>query len=140
MNDITDLLDMTLDDIDDLPEFTILPAGVHRCYLSLAIKDINGNQCIEAELKLIEHLELAGADEELKEGSLSSTIYMLNNEFGLMKFKKMVKPIAENLGVTRLSDVVEQAKDIEVVIVTSQRKDKKDPDKVYLNIKTLEVV
>lgn len=141
MNNINDLLDATLDDLEDLPEFAVLPPGAHRCYASLGIKEINDKQCVELKLKLIEHLELANPAEDsaLPEGSESSMVFMLDNEFGRGNLKKIAKPIAAALGTSSLKDTIEQCKHMEVAVITTQRKDKKDPDRVYLNVKELQV-
>ena len=143
MNMETDnLLDATLDDLEDLPEFAVFPPGAHRCLATLELKEVNDKQCVELVLKLQEHLELANpaADAEMPAGTIASTLFMLDNEFGRGKLKKVAKPIGESLGTGVLRDIIEQCTDIEVAVVTSTRKDKNDPDKLYLNIKEIQVM
>lgn len=140
--DINALLDAKLDDLEDLPEFKPFAAGTHKVLVSLAIKDINDDKAIEMAIKAIETLELANPtkDENIKEGDTTSVLFMLNNEIGRGKLKAIAKPLGASLGVSGLGEVVEQTKDIECLIVSSVRVDKQDPDRLYMNIKTLEVV
>jgi len=145
MNDATDidnLLDATLDDLEDLPSFQPFPAGVHKVLASLNMADINGNQAVELSLKGMETLELVDAANTvaIKEGDSSNTIFMLNNEYGRGNLKKVCAPIGVALGTGVIREVIEQCKDLECVVITSIRTDKNDPDKKYLNIKELQVV
>ena len=141
MTDTNDLLDATLDDLEDLPEFAVFPHGAHRCLANMEIKEVNNKQCVELTLKLQEHLELANpaADAEMPVGTVSSVLFMLDNEFGRGNLKKIAKPLGEALGTGVLREIVEQCTDIEVAVITSTRKDKNDPDKLYLNIKELQI-
>lgn len=139
---IDNLLDATLDDLEDLPEFKAFPPGAHRCQATLAIKEVNDAQCIELSLKGIETLELTEPtkDTPIKAGDISSVLFKLDNEFGRGNLKKVAKPLAEALGTKTTRELVDQVKGVEVVVVTSLRKDKSDPDRHYLNIKELQVV
>ncbi len=141
-DDIDELLDATLDDLEDLPEFKPFSAGAHTATLSLTRKKIGDHPAIEANFILIETLELADSTEEApsKAGDLASAAYFLDNEFGRGKFKELCKPLAAHLGVTKLSEIVEETQQLEVMIVTSIRVDKKDASKKYLNIIELQVV
>lgn len=135
-----DILDAKLDDIDDLPEFAIFPAGAHRARATMEIKEVNGKRAVELSLSLIEHMELADPnDKALPEGSQSSVLYMLDNEYGVGNLKKVAKPFGEALGTQVLKEIIEQVRDIEVAVLTTVRTDKNDPDKKYLGIKELHV-
>jgi hypothetical protein len=141
-DDLDALLDVTLDDLEDLPEFKPFSAGAHTAILSLSRKTIADHPAIEASFKLMETLELSDTNEDnpSKPGDEATTAYFLDNEFGRGKFKKLCKPLAKALGVTKLSEIVEQCQGIEVAIVTNIRVDKNDTSKKYLNIMQLDVV
>lgn len=148
MSETDDLLDATLDDLEDLPEFAVFPAGAHRCLATLSIKEVNDKQAVELELKLIEHLEFAepASDQEMPAGTIASTLFMLDNEFGRGNLKKIAKPLGESLGTGVLRDIIEQTTEMEVAVITSIRRPNKkaiangtDPDARYLNIKELQV-
>ena len=138
---VDDILDGTLDDLDDLPEFKAFAPGVHQVFTTMSIKDIGDNKAVEFAFKMISTIELANPKGiEPKEGDTSSTICMLNNEFGLGALKKLAAPIREALGLEKTSEVIEQCIDIECIIVTGLRVDKKDKDKIYLQVKELQVI
>ena len=141
MSEIDSLLDATLDDLDDLPEFKNFNPGVHRVLASFSIKGINNKDVVELAMKGLETLELANpTDEPIKEGDSSSVIFMLDNEFGVGNFKKIATPIAAALGTTTNRETIEQCKDVECLIVTSLRQDKNDKDRFHLNVKELNVI
>lgn len=140
--DIDSLLDSTLDDLEDLPEFKPFPPGAHRVLASLEIKEVNSKQAVELELKGLETLELAEPtkDTPIKEGDTASVLFMLDNEFGRGNMKKLLAPIGVALGTGNIREVIEQTKGLEVVVVTSYRKNKDDPTSPYMNVKELQVV
>lgn len=132
------ILDANLDDLADLPEFASFPAGVHRCTVSLAKKEINSKPAIEVKLVAIETVELSKPEEDkpVNAGQVSSAAYFLDNEFGQGAFKKLVAPLAASLGVSSLRELLEQAEGTEVEAVTAFRKNKKTGDE-YFDIKKL---
>jgi hypothetical protein len=141
MSDMNDLLDATLDDLEDLPEFKPFAPGAHRVLATMEEKEINGKQAIELSFKMMETLELADPqDEAPKEGDTSNTMFMLDNEYGRGNLKKCGKPFGDALGLTTLREIVEGVKEVECVIITSVRPDKNDPDKKYLQVKEIQVV
>lgn len=136
------LLDATLDDLADLPEFTVLPAGVHKCTIDFETKEVNKHPSIELKIKLVETLELAdpaSTDAPLVPGTESSVLFMMDNGFGQGKFKEVIKPLLAHFGSTKVRDAVEQAKGMEVVLVTKQRINR-DTKIVYMDIVSLHVL
>jgi len=141
MNEINNLLDATLDDLEDLPEFKPFPPGAHQVTASLSLKEINKKQCVELEMKMIETLEVSDSnDAPAKAGDSCSTIFMLDNEYGRGNLKKVATPLGTALDTGILREIIEQAKDIECVVITSLRTDKNDKDKKYIQVKELTVV
>jgi len=135
------LLDETLDDLEDLPEFKPYPAGAHQVLATFSTKEINKSPAIELSFKLIETLEMADSQEAVPEaGATASTMFLLDNEFGRGNLKKCAMPFGEALGLTTIREIVEEVKDVECVILTSVRTDKNDKDKHYLNVKEIQVV
>ena len=145
LNDTTsidDLLDATLDDLEDLPEFKPFPVGAHKVLITLELKEIVNKQAVELNMVAIETLELAhqAQDEPLKQGDSTSLAFFMDNEFGRGALKKVSIPLAEALGTNTIRELIEACKYVECLVVTSLRKDKNDPDKFYTNIKELSVV
>ena len=152
-DDMDDLLDMTLDDIADLPEFRPFTPGGHTATLTLERKKIGDHPAVEANFKLIETIEYSepsdaeydetdpdAVDNRNKPGAESSCAFMLDNEFGLGFLKELCKPLAAHFGVNKLSEIINETKDVEVAIVTKIRTDKKDSSKHYLEVVQLDVI
>ena len=141
MSELDNLLDTTLDDLEDLPSFEPFPPGAHKVSATFEEKDINGKPAIELSFTMIEALELADPQGVApKEGDTANTMFMLDNEFGRGNLKKCASPFGEALNISTLLEIVEQVKGVECVIVTSVRKDKNDPDKKYLQVKEIQVL
>lgn len=138
---IDSLLDCTLDDLADLPEFKNFQEGAHRVTASWGTKDLNGKGYVTLDFKLLETLELAdaNAEQEGKEGDECGTIFDLTNEFGQGKLKKAAAPFLESLGMTKIRELVEGAQDIECVVLTGLRTDKKDASKIYLQLNDIQI-
>lgn len=135
---IDDLLDSTLDDLADLPEFKAFPAGVHKVTINFEKKTVNKHPSVELKMTAIETLELAeSTDTPLEAGTQTAILFALDNEFGQGKFKEALKPLAEHLNVTKLKDIIEQANGMEVTVVTTLRKNKDNPAQSYTGITNL---
>lgn len=145
---IDSILDETLDDLADLPEFKVYPAGAHRVLATFEQKEINSKQAVDLSFKYVEALELAEPETEEnpapKQGDACNTMFMLDNEYGVGNFKKCSKPFSEALNFATGREIIEGVKDVECVILTSVRTvaNKQDPDDVkhYLNVKEIQVV
>ena len=141
MSDLDNLLDATLDDLDDLPSFKPFSPGAHRVLATFGTKEINSKAAVTLDFKLIETLELADPQDAMpKEGDESNTMFMLDNEFGQGNLKKCAAPFSEALGFTTIREIVEGVKEVECIIITSIRPDRNDPDKKYLQVKEIQVV
>lgn len=138
--DINELLDATLDDLADVPAFAILPVGSHIVSSSAELKEVNDKPVVELSFILVEHVELDDPEEALVEGTECNAAFFLATEFGQGNFKEIAIPLGAALGVSKLRDVIEAWQDIEVAVVTTQRADKNDKTKKYMQIKTLTVV
>jgi hypothetical protein len=135
------LLDSTLDDLADLPEFKVFPPGAHKVTIvSMEPKKIGEHPAWEVRFKLVEHMELTNPEEQpMLAGSECSVSYMMDNEFGQGAFKDLCKPLAANTGIGSMRDLKDAVKGTEVMIVTKQRQNK-DKTATYLDVKKLEVI
>ena len=142
MSDITldSMLDVSLDDIADLPEFLVLPAGAYRVTINFEAKKINEHPAVEAKIKVLEVLELSDPSATPPAaGAESSVAYMMDNEFGQGNFKKIVKPLCEHHGIGNIMQAVAASQGMEVMVVTKQRQNK-DKTATYLDITALQVL
>ena len=141
---MNDLLDITLDDLEDLPSFQPFPVGAHKVSASFGMKDIKGKQAVTLDFTLIETIELADttvdADDFPKAGDTSNTMFMLDNEYGRGNLKKCALPFGAALELSSIRDIIEGVKEVECIVLTGLRKDKTDPDKFYLDVKEIQVL
>jgi hypothetical protein len=133
--DLDSILDSSIDDLADLPEFAVFPNGVHRVIINFEQKEVNKHPSIELQMKAIETVELANpaADTPLVAGAESSVLFMLDNEFGQGKFKSIVKVLAAALGTSTIKDTVEAAAGMEVQVVCKVRQNK-DKTQSYTDV------
>ena len=134
------LLDISLDDLADLPEFKVFNPGAHRCTFKMESKAINNHPSVEVKLTLLETVELADASlEPDAAGTESSVAYMLDNEFGQGKFKEILKPLGAHYGMSKFGEIQEASAGAEVLVVTKTRQNK-DKTQTYLEIVSLQVL
>ena len=107
----------------------------------MSMKEVNGHPSVDVACKMIETVELANPTQDTapEAGSEAGTLCMLDNEFGRGNLKLLATPIGAQLGTSSIREVVEGCKDIECVIVTAIKHDKKN-DVNRMNIKELHVV
>lgn len=144
MNDnISSLLDANLDDLADLPEFVVPPAGAYNATIvSIEEKKIGEHPAVEMKFKLMETMELANAtDAPVAPGTETSVSFMLDNEFGVGAMKAALKPLQMATGATTARETMEAAKGMSILLVTKVRSGKgENADKKYLGIHKLEVL
>lgn len=133
--DLDSILDSSIDDLVDLPEFSIYPAGVHSVIIEFETKEVNKHPCVELVMKAVETIELANPaqDAPLEAGAEGTVLFMLDNEFGQGKFKALIKQIAEATGTSTIKEAVEAAKGMEVQVVTKIRQNK-DKTQSYTDV------
>lgn len=126
---IDDLLDSQLDDLEDLPEFKPYPNGAHKCVHTMAIKTGDDKKVyVEGRLKLIEHVELSDPTQVLETGAECTQRYDLSNEFARGQIKLVLSGVSEHFGTGSLRETIEAANNIEVLVITKQRKGKAQKD------------
>lgn len=131
---LNDLLDANLDDLADLPEFGVFPAGVHKVVISWEQKTVNNHPSIELKMKAIETEELSNPeDTPLTAGDEGSVLFMLDNEFGQGKLKQIIKPLAGATGQGQLRGIIEASNGMEVSVVTKVRQNK-DKTQSYTDV------
>jgi len=123
--DLDSILDSSIDDLADLPEFAVYPNGVHRVIINFEKKEVNKHPSVEMKMKALETVELANAgDTPLEAGTEASVLYMLDNEFGQGSFKAIMKTLGEATGAGKISEIMEAAQGMEVQVVCKVRQNK----------------
>lgn len=140
MSTLDNLLDSTLDDLADLPEFVTAPSGAYRVTIELKGKDIAKNPAVELAMKVVETVELTNPEEDkpLIPGTEFSTAFMLNNEYGQGALKEVLKTLQAVAGGNSSREVMENAKGLECLVVMHQKLDKNGT--MRSNLKNLQVV
>ena len=137
---MADLLDGTLDDLADAPEFKPFPAGTHKVTLGITQKKIGSHPAFEVSMTAIETIELSdSSDTPLELGATASVAYMMDVEMGQGNFKKLLKSLAAHFGAKKNSELIADAQGAEVLVVTKQRQNK-DKTQTYTEIVEMQVV
>ena len=131
------LLDSSIDDLADLPEFGVFPSGVHAVTINWESKEVNKHPCMELKMKLRETMELSNPAEDTAPapGMEASCLFMLDNEFGQGNFKSVIKELATATGTSKISEAVEASQGMEVQVVVATKPDKKNPETLRMNVK-----
>jgi len=142
--DIDAMLDGTLDDLADLPEFKPFPVGTHAVVLTIvdktAAKDrVNNHPGFEVKMKAVETLELANSDDTpLVAGAETSVLYLLDNPIGQGSFKKLLASAAEHFGAKSNRELIADLNGATVAVVTRQRQNK-EKTQTYTDIVEMKV-
>ena len=120
--EVDNLLDLTLDDLKDLPANEPYPNGTHIADLIEAgTKIVNKHPAVYFKFKYKAAVELAEETEASpKPGDETEVIYMLDNDIGQGKLKNITKPLMYSLGVSSLRQLIEAIKGMEMLIVTTR--------------------
>jgi hypothetical protein len=138
--DMDKLLDSTLDDLADAPEFKPFPAGTHKVVITIVQKKIGIHPAFEVGMKAVETIELSNSDEvPLAAGATTSVAYMMDNDLGQGNFKKILASLASHYGAKSNRDLISEAQNAEVLVVTKVRMNK-DKTQSYTDIVELQVV
>jgi hypothetical protein len=138
---IDSLLDGTLDDLADFPEFKPFPVGVHRCQLSFEQKIVNKHPAFQVNLKALETVELPSGSEDkpLEAGAETSVLYMLDNEMGQGKFKQLLSALRDHFGAKSNRELIAEATSAEILVSTELRSNK-EKTKQFTDIVAIQVV
>lgn len=144
MANIDALLDSSLDDLADLPEFKLFPAGAYNVTIELTPKAMGDNPGVELKVTNMGVVELSDPTAEVPaEGATTSVGFLLNNEFGQGALKEVLKSLKEGLNISQPisnRDLMEAAKGAQCMVVLTTRTDKKDATKTYQGLKSLQVL
>jgi hypothetical protein len=140
MSTIDDLFSKSIDDLADLPGFETPPPGSYILNVTCEVKKVNEKDAVEASFTVVETSELANdSDTPVPAGTKFSTLFMLDNEFGVGNLKKFLKPFADHYDEKGIGALIEQLKDVTIACLVKNRKDKNDPDKVYGSVSNIVV-
>lgn len=149
------LLDGTLDDLADIPEFRLYPVGAHKVKMGwkLGVTIPNAfnkkgdessglKKFVQFHCAALETVELPSGSTEtpLEPGSTYQENFDLTNEWAQGAFKNIMKALAQHYGPKSNRELMAESEGAEVVITIKHTKPKKEDDKVYAKIDNLMVV
>lgn len=124
-----------ISNIADLPDFIQPIPGTYMVGIDKAeVAGVEDNKpYIDIKMRLISIVEQTSGAEEYPEGSpLGFRFY---GDMGIKRFKKLMAPLFEATGTNTIGALLDAMPNMEVGIVTSQRKDKDDETKKYTDLK-----
>ena len=84
------ILDQNFDDLPDLAGYALPDPGRYNVRVSLAEKTVNEKDCVEAEFTVTRVVEQAEGAKPPVIGDKFSTLFMLDNEYGVGNLKKFL--------------------------------------------------
>lgn len=137
--DLDSLLDGTLDDLADLPEFRPFVPGTYRISFGFEV-DKKDKAIYYAGLKILEIIEQADPNEKPMEvGAETNVRFDLKNEYGQGGFKRIMAVAADKFGKKSNRELIEDLKGTECLVVTKQNVNKKN-GQIYTDIVELQIV
>lgn len=135
--DAFSILDGTLDDIEDLPQFLAFPSGAYIIHVpdGLVEKQIGTHPALDMKVICKEIKELSNAEDSalVKVGDQGNIAFMLDNETGRGFAKIVLKAIGEKTGTKNNREIIANSKGIDALLVCKKtRDDKKQRD--YMNL------
>jgi len=120
------LLDGTLDDLADVPEFRAFPPGSHKVTISWDTKPKDKAGYIILKLNALETLELNDAsDTPLVPGTMATMQFNMQNEYGQSAFRKIMTSLAASYGQGSNRELIEKSEGSECVVITKLKAGKK---------------
>ena len=120
---LDNILDATLDDLADMPSIQLFPNGAHKVRLESKVN--KEKVSVQLTLHYIEPLELADPTSIAPAaGDKNTVFYNLKkkdgtaNEYAQGALKELIKVLQDTFGGSSTSEVLENAKDAEVAVVT----------------------
>ena len=125
---IDSILESTLDNLPDVPEFKPFAAGSHQATIAFEVKEIQKKPAVEWKLTHMETIELANPeDTPPKAGDTCSGAFIFldkdgkENELALGQFKALLKPLQAHFGTTSNGETLEASQGATVVLTMTQR-------------------
>ena len=140
LNAAFNLLDKSIDDIEDLAGFAVPTNGLYSLKFQTKLKEVNDKPCVEANFEVIAAVELDDPSTENdpanKPGTKFSMLFQIENDMAVSRLKEMMAPAAQHYNEGNMLVLCRDvcANESIVVAKVKRRIDKKDPDKVYANV------
>lgn len=142
-----ELLDISLDDIEDLAGFDVPWPGEYVLEMTADIKEVNDATCVELSYEVVECLKKnEDSDPDTPAGTKFSQLFALTGaakrvDMAKKFLKQTLKGIAEDVGEGNLLVLIRDhlADGMRVAATVGRRKDKEDPERVYAKVSNVRV-
>ena len=140
LNNAFNLLDKSIDDIEDLAGFAVPTNGMYSLKFSTKLKEVNDKPCVEANFEVIAAVELDDPSTENdpanKPGTKFSLLFQIENEMAVSRLKELMAPAAAHYNEGNMLVLCRDicANESVVVAKVKRRYDKKDADKIYAQV------
>lgn len=128
---IDSILDSTLDDLADMPEFKPFPPGAHRCTFDFVAKTVNNKPAVELKFTAIETAESSDPNGAVVTPGQTTNILLLlrnndgtRNEIAEGQLKMVVSALKETFPGNNNGEILTAAKGAEVLLVSKIRVNK----------------
>lgn len=120
------LLEGTLDDLAQVPEFVTFPAGSHKVTITWIMPSNDRPTTIGLKMSAIETLELNDSSATpLVPGSMTTISFKMDNEYGQSNYRKVITSLSSHYGAGTNREIMEKSAGAECLVITSLRKGKK---------------
>jgi hypothetical protein len=143
---LDNILDATLDDLADAPSITLWPNGAHKANLEFKTDEKNPSN-ITLTMTYVEPLELADPTSLPPQKDDKNFVFFRlknkdgkPNEYSQGALKEVLKSLQPVVGGSTLSEVMANAKGVEVAVVTKIRVSKDPQYSDQIDIKKIEAV
>lgn len=128
-------MDMSLDDIGDVPNFDKWPTGAYLIGLEDGIveKTLNDTNYLSAEFTLMgepQEIRLHGSQTVPKMGDKMDNLFDMSNPYGAANYKKLAGPIQQATGAKTIREINENSKGLLLLVVVSSAFNKKKSDEL----------
>ena len=128
------LLEGTLDDLAQVPDFVAYPPGSHKVIINWEMPTKERPTTIGLKLSAIETLELNDASHTpLVPGSMTTISFKMDNEFGQSNYRKVITSLSAHFGAGTNREIMEKSAGAECLVITTSKTGKKteqNPDPV----------
>lgn len=145
LDDVQGLLDADLADLADLADFRVPAAGRYGMSLSVETKTIGEHPAVVFTYEVTEVIELANPEDAAPTiGDKFGENFNIDNEYGLGKLKKSLKPYAEFFNTSNIGQLLSSMDGITITGTVKRREDKEKLDddgnkRVYGSVVNVEV-
>ena len=150
-NDFDDLLNASMDDLDDLPPVGVPPTGHYNLVVTAERVDpeeAGKNPYIKFSYEVEAINEIKNPEEEAQAavGMKFSQIFSpfkkdgTKNDFGIGFLKEAVAPFSAYFGVTQMGEVLNQINKVSVAASLVRKQDRKDQERFNFSLRDVVVL